>query len=373
MPLEVKTSLSQDKSTPTRHTTALRGYSAAMYALREQIQRVAVTEASVFIVGESGSGKELVAEEIHAQSHRKERIFLPVNCGAISPHLIESELFGHEKGSFTSADRLHKGYFERASKGTLFLDEILEMPVSSQVKLLRVLETRKFTRIGGNQVLHSDARIIVATNQDPLQAIAEGRFRLDLYHRLNVLPIQLPSLRERTEDIELLARYFLDEYNQCHQTQKTLSAQIITDMRKYSWPGNVRELRNFIHRACILSNVVVEFPLPPEPLSIAAENQQLTDIRVGMTIAEANHRLVVATLFFCGGVKKQAANLLGISLKSLYNRLEEYGHCEKKFTPSLRRPMQFENLLAGVNHVEKISHHTDGCVDAQLFGMRKLG
>lgn len=373
MPLEVKTSLSQDKPDSSAPSSKLLGYSTAMDTLRRQIQRVAATYASVFIVGESGSGKELVAEEIHAQSQRKEHVFLPVNCGAISPHLIESELFGHEKGSFTGADRLHKGYFERASKGTLFLDEILEMPIASQVKLLRVLETKKFTRIGGNQLLHSDARIIVATNQNPLEAIAEGRFRLDLYHRLNVLPIHLPSLRERKEDIELLARHFLDEYNQCHQTQKKLSMHMVFNLRKYSWPGNIRELRNFIQRACILSNAIVELALPSEPVSIAKENPQLVDIQVGMTIAEANRRLILATLELCGGVKKQAADLLGISLKSLYNRLEEYGQYEKTEVPTVIRPMNYTTLLVGANHVEEINDHADDGVDTKLFGMRKLG
>ncbi len=209
MSSEVKISPLQDISDPSVQSTTLLGHSAAMHTLRKQIHRLAVTEASVFIVGESGTGKELAAQEIHALSQRKQQIFLPINCGAISPQLLESELFGHEKGSLTGADRLHKGYFERARGGTLFLDEIIEMPVASQVKLLRVLETKKFARIGGNHMLDSDVRIIAATNQCSVKAIAEVRFRLDLYHRLNILPIQLPSLRERIEDIELLARYFL--------------------------------------------------------------------------------------------------------------------------------------------------------------------
>jgi DNA-binding NtrC family response regulator len=373
MPLEGKTSLSQEITCGTPQSRKLLGYSAAMTTLQHQILRVAATDASVFIVGESGSGKELVAQEIHMQSKRKEDIFLAVNCGAISPHLIESELFGHEKGSFTSADRLHKGYFERASKGTLFLDEILEMPMTSQVKLLRVLETKNFSRIGGHHVLHSDARIIVATNQDPLQAIVEGRFRLDLYHRLNVLPIHIPALRDRKEDIELLARHFLDEYNQLHQTKKMISTEMISKLRKYSWPGNVRELRYFIQRACILSNDMLELSLPTKSLEAVIENRQLIDIQVGMTVAQANQRLIVATLVFCGGAKKQAAKLLGISLKSLYNRLEEYSQCEKSETSSGIKPMQYETLLVGVNHAKKFNDYADDCVDPQLFGMRKLG
>ncbi len=174
---------------------ALLGESEAMRLLRDHIARVAPTEASVLLLGESGTGKELVAQNIHAQSARKRHPFLPVNCGAISPQLIESEIFGHEKGSFTGADRQHKGYFERASGGTLFLDEVVEMPIELQVKLLRVLETGSFMRIGSNQELHTDVRIVAATNREPEAAIAAGRLRLDLYHRLNVFPLKIPALR----------------------------------------------------------------------------------------------------------------------------------------------------------------------------------
>ncbi len=309
---------------PAIQTTALLGYSKAMNHLRHQINRVATTDVSVFLLGESGTGKELVAAEIHAKSLRKNKLFLPINCGAISPQLIESELFGHEKGSFTGADRLHRGYFERANEGTLFLDEIIEMPVALQAKFLRVLETGKFTRVGGDNEIQSDVRIIAATNQNPSHAIAEGYFRLDFYHRLNTFPIRIAALRERGEDIELLARHFLNEFNQVHGTQKILSKKMMPELRRYLWPGNVRELRNYIQRACILADEIVDLPAPVGVADASTTDSRHLAIRVGITLAEVDRQLILATLSVCSGAKKRAAHLLGISLKTLYNRLEEY-------------------------------------------------
>ena len=309
---------------PAIQTTALLGYSKAMNHLRHQINRVATTDVSVFLLGESGTGKELVAAEIHAKSLRKNKLFLPINCGAISPQLIESELFGHEKGSFTGADRLHRGYFERANEGTLFLDEIIEMPVALQAKFLRVLETGKFTRVGGDNEIQSDVRIIAATNQNPSHAIAEGYFRLDFYHRLNTFPIRIAALRERGEDIELLARHFLNEFNQVHGTQKILSKKMMPELRRCLWPGNVRELRNFIQRACILADEIVDLPAPVGVADASTTDSRHLAIRVGITLAEVDRQLILATLSVCSGAKKRAAHLLGISLKTLYNRLEEY-------------------------------------------------
>lgn len=306
--------------------TPLLGESDAIHALRDHIARVAPTEASVLLLGESGTGKELVAQNIHAQSARQRHPFLPVNCGAISPQLIESEIFGHEKGSFTGADRQHKGYFERASGGTLFLDEVVEMPIELQVKLLRVLETGSFMRIGSNLELQTDVRIVAATNRDPEAAIAAGRLRLDLYHRLNVFPLKIPALRERGVDIAMLARHFLDEFNRTHGTAKSLSARALSVLDHYHWPGNVRELRNFIQRAYILSDQIIDAQaLEPGPAQCMATALTLA-IPVGTSLADVDRRLIFATLDLCGGVKKRAADLLGISLKTLYNRLEEYGH-----------------------------------------------
>lgn len=304
----------------------LLGDSPAMKTLRHQVDRVAPTEASVLLLGESGTGKELVAQTIHCHSGRRRQAFLPVNCGAISPQLIESEIFGHEKGSFTGADRQHKGYFERASGGTLFLDEVIEMPIDLQVKLLRVLETGTFMRIGSSQELKTDVRIIAATNRDPEAAIARGRLRLDLYHRLNVFPLKVPPMRERGSDIDLIAQYFLDELNAKHGTCKQMSARALASLRHYHWPGNVRELKNFIQRAYILADQFIDMPAPERSQSRSGSAALTLAVPVGTSLADADRKLIFATLELCGGVKKRAADLLGISLKTLYNRLEEYGH-----------------------------------------------
>ncbi|MGB6055311.1 MAG: sigma-54 dependent transcriptional regulator, partial [Burkholderiaceae bacterium] len=233
------------------HFGSMLGTSPAMQKLYNQIARVAPTEATVLLLGESGTGKEMAAQTIHDLSLRQKQAFLPVNCGAISPQLIESEIFGHEKGSFTGADRQHKGYFERASGGTLFLDEITEMPIELQVKLLRVLESGSFMRIGGHQELETDVRIIAASNRDPLDAVAQGVLRLDLYHRLNVFPLEIPPLRDRGDDIELLAHAFLDEFNRAHGTAKRLAPDAAAALAGYHWPGNVRELRNLMERIAL--------------------------------------------------------------------------------------------------------------------------
>lgn len=302
------------------------GTAPAMQKLYNHIARVAPTEATVLLLGESGTGKELAARTIHDLSLRQKHPFLPLNCGAISPQLIESEIFGHEKGSFTGADRQHKGYFERANGGTLFLDEITEMPIELQVKFLRVLETGSFMRIGSNQEIETDVRVIAASNRDPEDAIADGKLRLDLYHRLNVFPLVLPPLRERESDIELLAQHFLDELNAAHGANKMLSPEAIAALKEYHWPGNVRELRNYIHRAFILSDNIIEASTATPSTGAQQGAPSLTlAIPVGTSLAEVDRKLIFATLELCGGVKKRAADILGISLKTLYNRLEEYG------------------------------------------------
>jgi two-component system response regulator AtoC len=301
------------------------GAAPVMQKLYSHVSRVAPTEATVLLLGESGTGKELAAQTIHELSLRQKQPFLAVNCGAISPQLIESEIFGHEKGSFTGADRQHKGYFERANGGTLFLDEITEMPVELQVKLLRVLETGSFMRIGSNQELETDVRIIAATNRDPEDAIAEGKLRLDLYHRLNVFPLKIPPLRARGPDIELLAQHFLGELNAAHGTSKTLSAEALEWLGNYHWPGNVRELRNYIQRAFILSDQEIDASALAPSMTMQSSAGQTLSIPVGTSLADVDRKLIFATLELCGGVKKRAADILGISLKTLYNRLEEYG------------------------------------------------
>ncbi|ANB71671.1 Fis family transcriptional regulator [Paraburkholderia phytofirmans OLGA172] len=304
------------------------GNSPAMQEVYDQIGRVAPTAASVMLMGESGTGKEVAAQTLHQLSLRRKHAFLAVNCGAISPNLIESEMFGHERGSFTGADRQHKGYFERANGGTLFLDEITEMPIELQVKLLRVLETGMFMRVGTTREIETDVRLIAATNRDPEQAVLEGKLRLDLYHRLNVFPISLPPLRERGKDVELLAQAFLDELNERHSTKKHFPPAVKDMLMSYPWPGNVRELKNYVQRAHIMSGAdsdsTAAVPLQIT-LSKPAAGTAIT-IPFGTSLAEADRQLILATLEQCGGVKTRAAEILGISLKTLYNRLVEYGN-----------------------------------------------
>ena len=300
----------------------LLGSSPPMQKLYDQLGRVAPTSATVLLIGESGTGKELAAQTCHEMSRRKRAPFLPLNCGAVSPQLIESELFGHEKGSFTGADRQHKGYFERAHGGTLFLDEITEMPQELQVKLLRVLETCSFMRVGTTTPISSDVSLICATNRVPEQAVAEGKLREDLYHRLNVFPISMPPLRERGTDIELLAQHFLDQLNKQEDASKSFAPPTIAALYAHTWPGNVRELKNYCQRAFILADEVIDANLAPAAVA-APESAPLLSVRVGTTLDEVSRRLIEATLAECGS-KRKAADMLGISLKTLYNRLAAY-------------------------------------------------
>jgi DNA-binding NtrC family response regulator len=301
------------------------GDSPPMQSLYDKIARVAPTAATVLLTGESGTGKEVAARTIHELSRRRKFPFLAINCGAISPNLIESELFGHEKGSFTGADRQHRGFFEQAAGGTIFLDEVTEMPPDLQVKLLRVLETGTFVRVGTTEPVNTDVRVIAATNRSPERAVAEGRFREDLYHRLNVFPIALPPLRERGSDIEMLAQQFLRELNQVEGTNKTFSPEALARLYELTWPGNVRELKNYVQRAYILADSVVEGVDAGSQPPLAAEDQSgLIVVRVGTPLEEVERRVTMATLESCGRVKRTAARILGISLKTLYNRLEAY-------------------------------------------------
>ena len=301
------------------------GSSPAMQKVYDQISRVAPTAATVLITGESGTGKELAAQTLHDLSRRRRAVFVPVNCGAISPQLIESEMFGHEKGSFTGATREHKGYFERANGGTLFLDEITEMPIELQVKLLRVLETGLFMRVGSDREIETDVRVIAATNRVPEEAVSGGKLREDLLYRLQVFPLQLPPLRERGDDVEQLATQFLTELNQTERTHKRLAPAALAALRSYHWPGNVRELKNVIHRTFIMSNDVIEaHSLPAELDAAKTVRGPCFTVRVGSTIAAVERSLILATLEEYGGNKEKAAETLGLSLKTLYNRLHQY-------------------------------------------------
>jgi two-component system response regulator AtoC len=309
------------------HFGRLIGNSAPMQRVYDLVMKVAPTDATVLLVGESGTGKEEVAATIHELGRRRKQPFLPLNCGAVPPNLIESELFGHERGSFTGATQLHRGYFERASKGTLFLDEITEMPLELQVKLLRVLETGTVSRVGGDEPISVDVRVIAASNRVPENAVKEGKFRDDLLYRLNVFPIVLPPLRDREGDIELLAEHFLNQLNREEGTSKKFSAAARRRINGYAWPGNVRELMNMVRRAFILAEDLVE--MEGLPVGVAATSSGGSGgapdaIRVGMSLAELERHFILATLEQCGGDKRKAAEVLGISLKTMYNRLNNY-------------------------------------------------
>jgi len=302
------------------------GASRAMQEVYDLIARAAPTNATVLFVGESGTGKDLAAQTLHSLSRRRKGPFLAVNCSAISPSLIESELFGHVRGSFTGADHTHRGYFERAAAGTLFLDEISEMPIELQVKLLRVLETSTIYRIGGDKEFRSDVRIIAATNRDPATAVAEGRMRQDLFFRLSVFPIRIPPLRERGGDIELLAAEYLRRLNEEEKTEKTLSAGALSALRNHTWPGNVRELKNVIHRAFIIADSEIGPDCLPmqQPLVPQEDQGEQVSCRVGNALPDVERRLTLATLEHFQGDKKRTAEVLGVSLRTVYNHLELY-------------------------------------------------
>jgi DNA-binding NtrC family response regulator len=302
------------------------GKSPPCERLYELIGHVAPTGASVLITGETGAGKEVVAHTIHDLGPRSRRDFVAINCGAVAAELIESELFGHERGSFTGATRMRRGVFERASGGTLFLDEITEMSPALQVRLLRVLETGEIVRVGGESALPVDVRILAATNQPPEQAVRDGRLREDLFFRLNVFHVEVPPLRQRSGDCELLARHFLDELSRAEgKKSPRLSEQAVRELEAHHWPGNVRELRNAIERAFIVSREEIRPEhLGLRPLRPAPTEEEGLGIRTGMTIAEAERRLILSTLDDHRGDKRRCAVTLGISLKTLYNRLNRY-------------------------------------------------
>ncbi len=327
------------------HFGHLWGRSAPMQRIYQQISRVAGTSVSVFITGESGTGKEVVAQTVHDLSRRRKRPFLGVNCGAISPNLIESEIFGHEKGSFTGAERQHQGFFERASGGTLFLDEITEMPLELQVKLLRVLETGRFMRVGSTTSQETDVRIIAATNRQPYQAVSTGKLREDLLYRLNIFPIDLPPLRDRAADIPLLANHFLAGISEKEGTVRRFTPAALAALVEYPWPGNVRELRNAVQRAYVMAQDefvdeawlptvqsvglasgwgAIDSAAPARARAPAPDAVPSITLPIGSSVAEAERALMLATLRHFNHHKERTAAALGISLKTLYNRLKEY-------------------------------------------------
>ncbi len=310
---------------------AMVGRSEAMQSLFQVIARVAKSDAPVLLMGESGTGKEVAAVTIHQLSRRRQKPFVAVNCGAVSPTLIESEIFGHEKGAFTGADKRRSGYFEMANGGTLFLDEVTEMPPELQVKLLRVLETRAFRRVGGNEELKVDVRIVSSTNRNLDEAIREGKLREDFYYRLNVFPLTIPPLRERREDIPDLARHFLDQIEGQEKAGiREIDAPAVAELTAQDWPGNVRELRNVVHRAYVLSNPPVigaeavrsVLGTPAHPAAPAPPGRTPVPAAVGDTLEQVERRLIEKTLESVGGDRERAAKVLKITPAALRARLQ---------------------------------------------------
>jgi DNA-binding NtrC family response regulator len=300
------------------------GNSPGIRTVYRVIEQSAPTSASVLISGESGTGKELIAQTIHELSPRATFPFVAINCAAIPETLLESEIFGHEKGAFTGASDRRTGVFELAHRGTLFLDEIAEMMPATQVKLLRVLQERIFRRLGGRQEISVDVRVIAATNVIPQDAVNSGKLREDLFYRLNVFALELPPLRERREDIPLLVQSFLTEFNKTNaKTIRAVDQDAMYILERYPWPGNIRELRNVIERATILADSEFIEPkhLPPSLISRGEESLPTMTIAPGTTVDEAERRLILLTLEHTRNNKTRAAEILGISLKTLHNKL----------------------------------------------------
>ena len=301
------------------------GSSAAMQAVRDLVQRIAATDARVLITGESGTGKELVASALHAGSPRADAPFIRVNSAAIPRELIESEMFGHEKGAFSGAHAVHRGRFELADGGTLFLDEIADLSAEAQAKLLRVLETGEFERVGGERMMRVDVRILAATNRDLLQATAAGRFREDLYHRLNVIPIELPPLRQRISDIPELIHHFLRRWHQrTGRSEPKLQRSALDVLQTYPWPGNVRELANFCERLAILHEgreVTVGMMLTMIP----GEQVSLNGAALADVLDETEKRLILRALAECAGSVSDAARQLRTDRANLYRRMRRLG------------------------------------------------
>jgi transcriptional regulator with PAS, ATPase and Fis domain len=307
--------------------------SPLMHKFLGMVDRVAGHTESVLVVGETGTGKELVARTIHGSSYRHKNALIDINCAALPEHLVESELFGYEKGAFTDARAQKRGIFELADKGTLFLDEIGEIPLMLQAKLLRVLEDHKLRRLGSKVETSVDVRVLAATNKVPDEAVARGELRSDLYYRLNVFNIHMPPLREHKEDIADLVQLLLGEMSAKHSRKVgAVSEAVLNLFNNYSWPGNVRELRNCLERAVIVCDggMIETKHLPPgfgqAPLRTAPNDPDAVRLGVGTTVEEAEKMLILKTLEATSNNKTRAAEILGISLKTLHNKLKEYGN-----------------------------------------------
>lgn len=319
--IELESKLSANKS------LNMIGNSGKMRDVYSLVQMVGKTNSTVLIRGESGVGKELVADAIHEASTRKGKPFIKVNCSALPDSLIESELFGHEKGAFTGADSQRKGRFEMANGGTIFLDELGDVPLSTQVKLLRMIQQREFERVGGSQTIKSDVRIVAATNRNLEEMIKSEEFREDLYYRINVFPIYIPSLRERRDDVPLLVDHFIGKFNKVNQTKiKRITTSALEMLMVYKWPGNIRELENCIERACILSadDVIHAYNLPP---SLQTANSSNTMAKGGMvfTVEQVEKQLIREALTSTKGNIAKAAETLEVTERMLGTRLKKYG------------------------------------------------
>jgi DNA-binding NtrC family response regulator len=305
------------------------GTSKPMREIYDLISSISASDASVIITGESGTGKELAARTIHDLSPRSKGPFVAINAAAIPENLMESEMFGHEKGAFTGATAVQAGCFERANRGTLFLDEIAEMPAALQPKLLRVLENKCVRRVGGSQEFILDVRVLAATNREPREAVEAGKLREDLFYRLNVFTVALPPLRERKPDISLLAQSFIREFTQKHNSHvESCKNETMEILKAYSWPGNVRELRNIMERAIILAKGLWIEPshLPPYLRDVpATETGARTLVPTGVTAAEAEKELILSTLRLTNNNKAEAARQLGLDVKTIRNKLKAYG------------------------------------------------
>jgi two-component system response regulator HydG len=307
------------------------GNSPLMHAAVARMKQIAPTSATVLITGESGTGKELVAKALHINSPRRNKPFVPLNCAALSENILESELFGHVKGAFTGADRDRKGRFEHANGGTLFLDEVGDIPIATQVKLLRTLESGEIVRMGSNEPIKVNVRIISATNRDLGAAVAKGTFRQDLYHRLKVVSIALPPLRSRREDIPLLTDHFLKEFSASHgKPIKGISPAARKALMTYSWPGNVRELKNTIESMVVIdSDGLLDLDDLTEDVLTAAQTSGETNVAasqlVGQSLDEIEKHYILATLKMTNGNREEAARILGIGERTLYRKLKEYG------------------------------------------------
>jgi two-component system response regulator HydG len=306
------------------------GRSPAMVTLLETVAQVASSEATVLIMGDSGTGKEMIAGAIHYNSTRKEGPFVKINCAAITETLLESELFGHEKGAFTGAHRRKEGRFRLAHGGSIFLDEISEMSLSMQVKVLRVLQEREITRVGGEEVIHVDVRVIAATNKDLLEEIQAGRFREDLFYRLNVVTLNVPALKDRKQDIPLLAQHFLTTFSEKNKKEmKGITPQAMDRMLKHDWPGNVRELMNAVERGVVLSTseYLDEKELPFLPKEATSGDQAGSEVAIpaDLPLEEVEKASILKTLEAAGGNKSEASRRLGITRRTLHKKLKKYG------------------------------------------------